>query len=136
MKKMEFDADVKQLNAVNAFIDAELEAAGCPMRVQMQIDLTVEEIFVNIAHYAYEDKCGKAEITVELLMDPAGIHIEFRDAGVPYDPLSHKDPDVTLTAEERRIGGLGIYLVKQQMDHLTYQRDGEENLLTIEKYFD
>ena len=97
----------------------------------MQIDVAVEEIFVNIAHYAYALHPGDAVITV--WMEGESISIEFRDKGAPFNPLAKADPDVTLSAEKRRIGGLGIYMVKKSMDKVLYQYDNGENILTLQK---
>ena len=99
----------------------------------MQVDVAVEELFVNIAHYAYAPDTGSATIRVAPRQDPKGVAITFVDRGVPYDPLAKEDPDVTLSAEERQIGGLGIYMVKKSMDDMQYEyRDGQ-NVLTIVK---
>ena len=130
-KKLTIKADAAKLPEVLAFIDAELEAADCPMKPQMQIDVAVEEIFVNIASYAYNPGSGIAVIGIQVKDGVA--EITFADSGIPYDPLAREDPDVSLPAEEREIGGLGVYLVKQTMDDVRYEyRDGQ-NLLTIVK---
>ena len=133
MTEKTFDASLDQLEAVLAFVDGELEAMDCPMKTQMQIQIAVEEIFVNIASYAYQPQTGTATIRVEPGSAPQSVAITFIDRGVPYDPLAKPDPDVTLSAEERRIGGLGIFMVKKSMDDMTYEyRDGQ-NILTIQK---
>ena len=121
------------LPRVLSFIDGHLEQAGCPVKAQMQIDVAAEEIFVNIAHYAYAPDRGKAVVRVEVSGDPVTVSLTFIDHGVPYDPLLREDPDVTLPAEERQIGGLGVFLVKQTMDDVNYvYRDGK-NILTLKK---
>ena len=128
-------ATTENLAAVTEFIDAQLEQADCPMKAQMQIDMAVEEIFVNIAHYAYAPDTGDATVRVELSEEPRAVRITFLDRGTPYDPLRKEDPDVTASAEERKIGGLGIYLVKKTMDDVQYlYRDGQ-NILSIQKRF-
>ena len=132
MSRLEIEAKVENLTAVTEFIDGFLEAADCSMKVQMQIDLAVEEIFVNIANYAYTPEVGMAAITID--MTPEGkISITFEDSGVPYDPLAKPDPDVTLSASERAIGGLGIYMVKKSMDDMYYEYRDSKNILTIVK---
>ena len=132
MKKLEIEAKVDNLNEVTAFIDEQLEAAECSMKTQMQIDLAVEELFVNIAHYAYAPDVGMAVISTELSPDRK-FSITFEDSGIPYDPLAKEDPDITLSANERAIGGLGIFMVKKSMDDMYYEyRDGK-NILTIVK---
>ena len=129
-----FDAVTENLDQVLAFLDSQLESWNCPLRVQMQLDVAVEELFVNIASYAYGEKTGTAEITMELLPDQI-IQITFRDSGIPYNPLEKPDPDVTMPAEERQIGGLGIYIVKKSMDEVLYRYEDGQNVLTIRKAF-
>ncbi|MBR3991274.1 MAG: ATP-binding protein, partial [Clostridia bacterium] len=110
-----------------------LEICDCSPKAQMQMDLAVEEIFVNIANYAYAPDKGRATVRVEVSDDPVTVTITFTDRGVPYDPLKKDDPDVTLPAGEREVGGLGIFLTKQIMDDLSYEyRDGQ-NILTLKK---
>ena len=132
MSKLEIEAKVDNLNEVIAFIDEQLEAADCPMKTQMQIDIAVEELFVNIAHYAYAPNVGQAVITAVLSPDRK-MSITFEDSGMPYDPLAKEDPDITLSAEEREIGGLGIYMVKKSMDDMYYEYRDSKNILTIVK---
>ena len=133
MDKMTIEAKVDNLNEVLAFVDEKLEANDCPMKVQMQIDVAVEEIFVNIASYAYNPEIGAATICCEVSGDPLVVTISFMDSGVPYDPLAKEDPDVTLSAEERQIGGLGIYMVKKSMDNVSYEYKDGQNIFTIKK---
>ena len=103
------------------------------MKAQMQISVAVEEIFVNIANYAYKPDKGKAIVRVEVTDKPVAVAITFVDHGVPYDPLAKVDPDVTLAAHEREIGGLGIFMTKKIMDDVAYEyRDGQ-NILTLKK---
>ena len=102
--------------------------------LHMKIELVVEEIFVNIASYAYKDtEGGDALVEADISGDPAALTIAFTDSGVPFDPLAKEDPDVTLSADERGIGGLGIYLVKKNMDDVKYERCGNKNVLTVKK---
>ncbi len=133
MKELKIDATIQNLDEVLAFLDGELEAMECEMKEQIQLEVAVEEIFVNIASYAYAPSTGYALIQIEELGDPKRIQITFIDEGVPYDPLAKEDPDVTLSAEERQIGGLGIYMVKKSMDKMTYEYKDNKNVLTIEK---
>ena len=133
MKEITLDATLDNLDEVLAFVDGCLEEAECPMKAQMQIDVAVEEIFVNIASYAYVPGKGSATICMEWEDDPKTVSITFIDRGVPYDPLKKEDPDVSLPAAERAIGGLGIFMVKKSMDEMTYEyRDGQ-NVLCIRK---
>ena len=133
--ELEVEALTKNLPMVLGFIDSHLEAADCPLRAMMQIDVAVEEIFVNIAHYAYAPDTGMAWIRVETGGDPHGVTITFIDKGMHYDPLAKEDPDVTLSAEERKIGGLGVFLVKNTMDDVTYKYVDGHNILSIRKNF-
>ncbi len=133
MKELKIDALVENLDQVLAFVDAELEAMECSMKTQMQIDVAVEELFVNIASYAYAPETGDAIIGVESFQDPRRVEITFIDEGIEYDPLKKEDPDVTLAAEERQIGGLGIYMVKKSMDNMEYKRQDGKNILKITK---
>ena len=133
MKELELAATTENLNAVLAFVDEELEAVGCSMRSQMQIDIAVEEIFVNIARYAYNPEVGKATIRVEVQPEPLAVSLTFLDQGVPYDPLAKADPDVSLSAEERQIGGLGIFMVKKTMDDVQYRYENGKNILNLKK---
>ena len=135
MSVLNIDAEVNNLDQVLAFVDEELENYGCSPKTQMQIDIAVEEIFVNIASYAYNPEKGSALISVETQEDPLAVIITFTDGGVPYDPLKKPDPDVTLSAEKRQIGGLGIYMVKKSMDNVTYEYKDGKNILTITKKF-
>ncbi len=136
MKKnyeLELDALVENLTQVTAFVNNHLEAIDCPMKAQMQIELAVEEIFVNIANYAYAPEKGRATVRVEVMDDPVTVTITFIDRGVPYDPLAKEDPDVTLSAQERKIGGLGIFMTKKAMDDVSYEYKDGQNILTLIK---
>lgn len=132
MKELIVKATDEELNNVLTFVTGELENADCPMKTQMQIEVAVEELFVNIAHYAYAPAIGSATIQVTI-SDDREAAITFIDSGKPYDPLAKPDPDVTLSAEERQIGGLGIYMVKKSMDDVRYEYRDEQNVLTIVK---
>ena len=133
MKELMIAAEVKNLDEVMAFVDAFLEEAGCSMKTQMQIDLAVEEIFVNIASYAYAPNTGLATIRLEQTDDGDAVRIVMIDQGIPYDPLSKADPDITLSADERQIGGLGILLTKKNMDDVQYEYANNSNILTLIK---
>ncbi|MBQ8202055.1 MAG: ATP-binding protein [Clostridia bacterium] len=133
MKKMILTAEVDRMDDVLDFINAELESHDVPMKTIMQIDIAVEELFVNIAHYAYNPDVGEATVAVDVEEAPPCAVIRFIDRGKPYDPLSREDPDVTLGVEERQIGGLGIYMVKKSMDEVVYTYEDGQNILTIRK---
>lgn len=133
MKKLMIPAAVDRLDEINAFVEAELEACGCSPKAQMQVSLAVEEIFVNIANYAYNPEVGEAEICVDTGGDPPSVLIRFLDHGKPFNPLEKPDADTTLSAEKRDIGGLGILLVKKNMDEVQYSYENGANILTIRK---
>jgi anti-sigma regulatory factor (Ser/Thr protein kinase) len=133
MKELTLEAKVSNLKEVLAFIDEQLELAACSMKAQMQIDIAVEEIFVNIAHYAYEKTVGKAHIKVDISGEPPVFSVTFIDEGIPYDPLAKEDPDVTLSADKRQVGGLGIFMVKKSMDEVLYEYKDGKNMLTLKK---
>lgn len=133
MSEITIEAKIENLDEVLGFVDGQLEELECPMKAQMQIDVAVEEIFVNIASYAYAPGVGNALVRFDSSQDPASVTITFIDSGIPYDPVRKDDPDVTLSAEERGIGGLGIYMAKKAMDDMKYvYRDGQ-NILSISK---
>lgn len=131
--ELEIEALTDNLPKVLEFIDTKLEELECSMKAQMQIDIAVEEIFVNIANYAYAPEVGMATIRIEADESPTTVKITFIDKGVPYDPLKKDDPDVTLSVEERQIGGLGIFMVKKSMDDMLYEYKDGQNILTIVK---
>ena len=133
MKELTVEAKIENIEAVTDFVNEQLEALDCPMKAQMQIDIAIDELFGNIAHYAYNPEIGKATVRVEVIEDPLAVVITFIDKGVPYDPLAKADPDITLSAEEREIGGLGIFMVKKSMDDITYEYKSGQNILTIKK---
>ena len=133
MKEMTLEATVENIPEVTRFVDTELEALDCPMKAQMQIYIAIDELFGNIAHYAYDPLTGPATVRVEVDDDPLAVIITFIDNGKPYDPLAGKDPDVTLGAEEREVGGLGVFLVKKTMDEITYEYKDGQNILKIRK---
>ena len=133
MAELTLAATLENLETVIAFVDGELEKANCPIKTQMQIDVAVEELFVNIASYAYPSGEGSALIRLETDAEAGNVEITFEDSGIPYDPVAKADPDVSLPAEKRQIGGLGIFMVKKTMDSMRYERRDGRNILTITK---
>ena len=129
------EATVDNLPQVMSFLEQALEEADCPMKAQMQLAIAAEEIYVNIAHYAYAPGTGEATVRVDISDDPAAAAVTFIDRGIPFDPLAKPDPDVTLSAEERGIGGLGIYMTKKSMDDVRYEYTDGQNILTLIKRF-
>lgn len=133
MKELTIAATVENIDVVTAFVDEQLEALDCSMKAQMQINIAIDELFGNIAHYAYHPDVGDATVRVEVMEEPLSVIITFIDGGVPYDPLAAVDPDTSLSAEERGIGGLGVFMVKKSMDDITYRYEGGKNILSIRK---
>ena len=128
-----FPAKIEALSDVLGFVEETLESYDCPMKTQMAICVAIEEIFVNVAHYAYGD--GEGDMTLGIGFDDASRTITFRmaDKGTPFDPLQKPDPDITLSAEDREIGGLGIFITKKTMDSVSYAYENGENVLTMIK---
>ncbi len=134
MKELTVDAAIENIPAVTSFVEEQLEQVGCPMKAMMQINIAIDELFGNIAQYAYTPKTGKATVRVEVTENPMAVVITFIDNGVPYDPLAKADPDITKSADEREIGGLGIFMVKKSMDEINYEYKNGQNILTIKKH--
>ena len=133
MKELTVAATLENIAKVTDFVNEELEALACPLKAQMQINIAIDELFGNIARYAYAPEVGEATVKIETAKEPSVVVITFVDSGVPYNPLEKDDPDITLSAEERQIGGLGIYMVKKSMDHMSYEYKDGQNILTITK---
>ena len=135
LNELTLEATIENLAQVMAFLEQHLEEAGCPLRTQMQITVAAEEIYVNIASYDYAPGTGEATVRLEITDDPASVIITFIDSGVQFDTLKKADPDITLSAEERGIGGLGIYMTKKSMDEVRYEYTDGKNILTLMKYY-
>ena len=133
MKELTIAATVENIDTVTEFVNEQLEALDCPVKAQMQINIAIDELFGNIAHYAYNPDVGEATVRVEVAEEPLSVIITFIDRGVPYDPLTAAAPDITLSAEEREIGGLGIFMVRKSMDEISYRYENGSNILSIRK---
>ena len=133
MAKKTFPAKIEFLNDVLGFVDRVLDRVACPMKMQTAICVALEEVFVNVAHYAYPD--GEGDMSLQIGFDDQSRTVTFRmsDKGVPFDPLAKPDPDITLSAQDREIGGLGIFIAKKTMDSLNYSYENGENILTMIK---
>ena len=128
-----FPAKTEFLNEVIGFVEETLESFECPMKTITAICVAIEEVFVNIAHYAYGG--GDGDMTLDIGFDEKTRNITFAmsDKGIPFDPLKKPDPDITLSAEERQIGGLGIFITKKTMDSVAYSYEDGKNILTMIK---
>lgn len=131
MDELTVEALTENLPVVLAFLTGHLEEHACPPKTQRKIEVAAEEIFVNIAHYAYAPGAGPA--TVRFGMEEGMAVMTFIDSGIPYDPLAKPDPDLTLPTQERPIGGLGIYMVKKTMDSVAYEHKDGQNIFTMRK---
>lgn len=131
--EMTWKASTENLPAVTSFIDEQLEALACPLKAQMQIDVAIDEIFSNIAFYAYGQEPGDVTVRFDYDDTQGDAILTFTDNGATFNPLEAETPDVTLSAEERKIGGLGIFLVRKTMDEVTYRHENGCNILTIRK---
>ena len=133
MKELTIAAVVENVPTVTDFVTEQLEVLNCSRKAQAQIAIAIDELFSNIARYAYNPEVGAATVRVEVVKEPLSVTVTFIDGGRPYDPLAKEDPDVTLSAEERGIGGLGIYMVKKSMDGIAYEYTNGQNILKITK---
>ena len=133
MKELTITAAVENIPTVTDFVIQQLEDLVCSAKTLAQIAVAIDELFSNIARYAYNPEVGAATVRVEVVEKPLAVTVTFIDGGRPYDPLAKEDPDVTLSAEERGIGGLGIYMVKKSMDGISYEYKNGQNILKITK---
>ena len=134
-KALTIEAKNEKLDQVLDFVNEMLEELGCSIKDQNRIDIAVEEVFVNIANYAYGEETGEMTLSAETAEAPKSLTLSFFDSGIPYDPLAKEDPDITLPASERPIGGLGIFMVKNIADELSYEYKDGQNVFTFVKRF-
>ena len=132
-KELVVPAQIEKLQEVLSFLEQALDEVDCLLKKQMQIAVAAEEVFVNIASYAYAPGTGAVTVRIEISDDPAAATITFSDSGISFDPLKKADPDVTLSTEEREIGGLGIFMTRKFMDNVTYTYKDGNNVLTLKK---
>lgn len=132
-KTLRLPARTDRLPEVLAFLEQRLEQMDCPPKAQMQINVAAEEIFVNIASYAYAPGTGEAAVCVDEDEAPGYVTITMTDCGMPFDPLAKEDPDTELPAQERGIGGLGIFMTKKLMDEVSYEYKDGRNILKMKK---
>ena len=133
MKELTVEAAVENIDIVTDFVTRELDALDCPMKAEKQISVAIDELFGNIARYAYSPDIGKATVRFDVEEEPMSVVITFIDNGVPFNPLEQAEPDIHATAEERKIGGLGIFLVKKTMNLVEYEYKDGQNILRIKK---
>lgn len=131
MKEITVDATIDNVQTITDFVDERLEEMNCPVKAQMQLNIVIDELCSNVARYAYSDKTGKVTVSVDTVDKPMKVWLTFTDEGVPYNPLAKEDPDITLSAEERKLGGLGIYMVKKMMDEFHYEYKDSKNIVTV-----
>ena len=135
MEQLTIEAKVENLSTVTKFIIESLEELNCKPKILMQMELVIEELFVNVASYAYKPNIGTCTVQKILEDNPRSITVTFIDSGVPYNPLKKEDPDTSLGVEEREIGGLGIFFFKKNVDDITYEHKDGQNVLTFKKLF-
>ena len=135
MKELTLEAAIENIAQVTEFINARLETVGCETRTQRLIDVAIDELFSNIARYAYAPQTGMATIRIDVNQELRTVEISFLDAGIPYNPLTHEDPVSGLTCKERKEGGFGIYIVKKSMDDIRYEYADGYNVTTIVKKY-
>ena len=135
MKEIRLEAKKENIEKATEFVQEEMEEAGFSMKAIMQVAVAIDEIYVNIASYAYGQGTGMVTVQVDIEQEDDGqeMVLTFIDSGIPFNPVEFEDPDITRPAEERSIGGLGIFLVKKTMNGMKYRRKDGKNILTIKK---
>ncbi len=133
MNEITVQASVENIQKVTEWVDEQLELLNCSLKAQMQIDVAIDEVFGNIAHYAYPEGVGTAVIRFEPDPETGMVTLTFLDRGIPFNPLEKTDPDILAGPEERAVGGLGIFLVKKTMDDVSYQSVDGQNILSLKK---
>lgn len=133
MDTITLPAKIENLPTVLNFIHNQLNGLDILENILFELELAIEEVYVNIARYAYGEGEGEVTITSCIGGNPLQIIIEFRDSGIPFDPLKNEDPDFSLKTEEKEIGGLGIHLIKKNVDYIGYEFHNGENVLTLKK---
>ncbi|MBQ7202799.1 MAG: ATP-binding protein [Eubacterium sp.] len=136
MRIIKLPAQLDSIGKATNIMNEMLEEADCSPQVQMQLEIVLDELMSNVARYAYPSKDGDITVSIDVVENPKRVVIILADSGIPYNPLEREDPDITLSAEERKIGGLGIYIVKKYMDEITYTYQDNQNILTLVKRLD
>ena len=133
MREITVAATTSSISEVTVFVDEELERLDCPPKANMQLDICIDEIFGNIAHYAYGSGSGDATVRLDFDETERLLSLTFIDSGSPFDPTDTPEPDTTSPLEERPIGGLGLFMVRKMVDAMEYRREDGRNILTIRK---
>ena len=133
MQEITVSAAAVNIEKVTDFVNKQLDLYSCPQRAKAQIDVAIDEIFGNIAQYAYTAGEGAITVRAEVCEEPFSVILTFCDSGRPYNPLEAAEPDTSLSAEERTVGGLGIFMVKHTMDEIAYEYKNGQNILTVKK---
>ena len=126
----------ENLDEITDAVNDALSEHGCSMRDIMRLDVVIDELFANIANYAYAPATGDVTVRLSFEDDPSKVILTFIDSGKPFDPLQREDPDTKLDALHRKIGGLGIFVVKKTMDEVNYRYADGKNIFTCAKYLD
>ncbi len=136
MKEITLEADIKNLIKVTSFVNEELRKVEANAKTIASIDIILDEVFSNIAYYAYKEREEKGDVTVKMdfVEDNKAVVLSFIDDGIPYNPLEKEEPDITLSVMKRAIGGLGILIVKKSVDDIKYEYKNNKNILKLKKY--
>lgn len=135
MEEIILKSNSENLSSLLLKIEEFLEDKGISTKSILQLELTIEELFINICNYAYETE-GEIKIQYELLENPLMMIMNFIDEGIEFNPLDEEAPDLTLSADEREIGGLGLTIVRNNVDNIDYKYENNQNILTVEKIFE
>ena len=133
MMVLKLPASIEKIEEATTFMNEVLDNAGCSEKVKMQMSVALDELMSNVARYAYAPGTGDITIGFDVLENPKRLVMTLTDSGKPYNPLEKEDPDITLSAEQREIGGLGIFIVKKYMDDMTYEYKDGQNIVKITK---
>ena len=133
MKKLTLRACVDNLQKVRAFVGSFLEPVNCSAEDRYQLCLVVDELFTNIASYAYGPEGGCATIQLEFDGVLRTVRVTMIDQGMPFNPLEREDPEIMESIDDRPIGGLGIFIMKQTMDSVSYDYADGQNIVSFSK---
>lgn len=134
MKEITVKSTIESIDTVTDFVENLVGPIDCPMKSKMLLSIAIDELLGNIVHYAYTPEIGDVTVEVDISEDPLCVTITFIDAGIPYNPLEQDNPDTNLSADDREIGGLGVFITKNIIDEITYLREDDKNKLTIKKH--